>query len=167
MLWVVDYELPKTVTALCGPILNEAGVILACGSFLQWEDWKTSTFHCSFLSSSTMNIAAVGTKGTLQVHDFIVPHKERAASFSAGSQTRFREIVTGWVPLPSQHVVTTDLPQKACMVREFPRLVKNIKEGGSKLESKWHNIIRNTQLVLDAVKESIEKGFEPVQVAGA
>ncbi|XP_042477745.1 uncharacterized oxidoreductase At4g09670-like [Macadamia integrifolia] len=164
ILWAADYELPKTVTALRGPVLNEAGVILACGSSLQWEDGKTSTFHCSFLSNLTLDITAIGTKGTLHVHDFIVPHQERAASFSAASQTGFTELVSGWVPLPSQHVVTTDLSQEACMVREFSRLVKRIKESGSKPETKWPSIIRKTQLVLDAVKESIEKGFEPVQI---
>ncbi|KAF2291042.1 hypothetical protein GH714_019292 [Hevea brasiliensis] len=31
ILWATDYELPKTVIALRGPVLNEAGVILACG----------------------------------------------------------------------------------------------------------------------------------------
>ncbi|XP_042492428.1 uncharacterized oxidoreductase At4g09670-like [Macadamia integrifolia] len=164
ILWAADYELPKTVTALRGPIRNEAGVILACGSSLQWEDGKTSTFHCSFLSNLTMDITAVGTKGTLHVHDFIIPYEERVGSFSAASKTGFTELVTGWVPLPSQHIVTTDLPQEACMVREFSKLVKSIKEGGSKPESKWYSISRKTQLVLDAVKESIEKGFEPVQV---
>ncbi|XP_042512739.1 uncharacterized oxidoreductase At4g09670-like [Macadamia integrifolia] len=164
ILWVVDYELPKTVTALRGAILNEAGVILACGSSFEWEDGKTSTFHCSFLSNMTIDITAIGTKGTLHLHDFVIPQEEKTATFSAASKTGFMELAKGWVPLPSQYVVTTDIPQEACMVREFSRLVKSINEGNSKPETVWASISRKTQLVLDAVKESIEKGFQPVQV---
>ncbi|XP_043691213.1 uncharacterized oxidoreductase At4g09670-like [Telopea speciosissima] len=159
ILWATNYELPKTVTAHRGPVINEAGVILACGSSLQWEDGKTATFHCSFFTNLTTDITAVGTKGTLHVHDFIVPFEEKTASFSTISQIRFAERA-----LPSQNVITTDLPQEVCMVSELSRLVKSIKEGGSKPESKWPSISRKTQLVLDAVKASIEKGFEPVQV---
>ncbi|XP_043691227.1 uncharacterized oxidoreductase At4g09670-like [Telopea speciosissima] len=153
ILWACDYELPKTVIALRGPILNEAGVILACGSSLHWEDGKTATFHCSFLSNLTMDITALGTEGTLHVRDFIIPYEEKSASFSVSCKTGFTE-----------HVVTTDLPQEIFMVREFSRLVKNIKEGGSEPESKWLSISRKTQLVLDAVKASIERDFEPIQV---
>ncbi|XP_042520315.1 uncharacterized oxidoreductase At4g09670-like [Macadamia integrifolia] len=167
ILWAVDYELPKTVTSLRGAILNEAGVILACGSSLQWEDGKTVTFHCSFLSNLTMDLTLVGTKGTVHVHDFVNPCDEKTSLFSTASKTGFTDFATGWDPLPSKSVVATDLlPQDACMVKEVSRLVESIKEGGSKPESMWPSISRKTQLVLDAVKESIEKGFEPVQVGG-
>ncbi|KAJ4953965.1 hypothetical protein NE237_030797 [Protea cynaroides] len=164
ILWAADYELPKIVTALPGTVINEAGVILACGSSLQWEDGKTSTFHCSFLYNMTMDITVVGTKGTLHVHDFVIPQEEKIASFSAASRTGFTEFVTGWVPLPFKHVVTTDLSQEACMVSEFSRLVRSINDGGSKPEIKWPTISRKTQLLIDAVKESIDKGLEPIQV---
>ncbi|XP_010261108.1 PREDICTED: uncharacterized oxidoreductase At4g09670 [Nelumbo nucifera] len=164
LLWAVDYELPKTVTALRGPVINEAGVVLACGSSLQWEDGKVATFHCSFLSNLTMDITAIGTKGTLHVHDFVIPFEEKSASFSTATNSTFDELVTGWATLPSEHVVTVDLPQEARMVREFARLVASIKGSNSKPEKWWPTISRKTQLVLDAVKASIEKGFEPVEI---
>ncbi|KAJ4965826.1 hypothetical protein NE237_017675 [Protea cynaroides] len=125
ILWAFDYELPKTVTAFHGSVLNE-GVILACGSYLQWEEGKTATFNCSFLTNLTMNITAIGTKGTLQVHDFVHPYEEESASFTAVSQIGLTAPA-----LPSLHVVTTDLPQEASMVTDFSRLVKSIKDGGS------------------------------------
>jgi hypothetical protein len=62
------------------------------------------------------------------------------------------------------HTIGTDLPQEALMVREFARLVENIKVKGLKPEKKWPTISTKTQLVLDAVKASIERGFEPVEV---
>ncbi|KAL5703806.1 hypothetical protein ACHQM5_022313 [Ranunculus cassubicifolius] len=164
ILWAANYELPKTVAALRGPIFNNSGVLLACGASLQWEDGKVATFHCSFLSNLTMDITAVGSNGTLHVKDFVVPYEEKSASFTAGSKTWFTEFVTGWDPLPSDHVVVTELPQEARMVREFARLVKSIKENGAKPDSKWPAISRKTQQVLDAVKKSIENNFQPVEI---
>jgi len=32
ILWAVDYELPKSVLAFPGAILNEEGAIISCGS---------------------------------------------------------------------------------------------------------------------------------------
>ncbi|XVF29907.1 hypothetical protein REPUB_Repub16aG0010900 [Reevesia pubescens] len=164
VLWAADYELPKTVTALRGPVLNEAGVILDCGASLHWEDGKTATFHCSFLSNLTTNLTAIGTCGTLHLTDFVIPYQEHEASYTATAKPSFSELVTGWEPLPSEHVVTVDLPQDVCMVREFAGLVENIKRNGAQPDKKWPTISRKTQLVLDAVKASIEKGFEPVEI---
>ncbi|KAM1105728.1 hypothetical protein ACFX15_002597 [Malus domestica] len=164
ILWANNYELPKTVIALRDPVLNEAGVILSCGASLHWEDGKVATFHCSFLSSLTMDITAVGTKGTLHVDGFVIPHEEKEAAFSAASQSGFDEFVTCWVPSPSRHIVTTDLPQEVLMVREFARLVGAIKNG-AKPEKKWPTLSRKTQIVLDAVKASIAKGFESIDIA--
>lgn len=164
ILWTADFELPKTVVALRGPVLNEVGIILSCGASLHWEDGKVATFHCSFLSNLTMDVTAIGTKGTLHLRDFIIPFEEDKASFTMATESWFNELVTGWVPKPSEHTVTTDLPQEACMVREFSRLVAGIKGNGQSPEKKWPTFSRKTQLVLDAVKASIEKGFEPIEV---
>ncbi|KAF5735377.1 Oxidoreductase family protein [Tripterygium wilfordii] len=165
ILWAADYEMPKAVTALREPVLNDAGVILSCGASLCWEDGKVATFYCSFLSNLTTDITAIGTKGTLHLHDFIIPFKENEATFRTSTKVGFNELVTGWIPLPSEHIVTTDLPQEARMVMEFAGLVGNIKANGARPEKKWPTISRKTQLILDAVKASIKKGFEPIGIA--
>ncbi|EEF35285.1 uncharacterized oxidoreductase At4g09670 [Ricinus communis] len=164
ILWAADYELPNTVIALHGPIFNEAGVILACSASLHWDDGKIATFHCSFLTHLTMYITAIGTNGTLHLNDFIIPFEEKECSYTASSKCWFNELVTGWEPPPSQHIVFTDLPQEACMVREFARLVGNIKANGAEPDKTWPTRSRKTQLILDAVKTSIERGFEPVKI---
>ncbi|MFQ6640108.1 hypothetical protein Gotur_016357 [Gossypium turneri] len=166
ILWAADYELPKTVTAFRNPVLNEAGVLLECGASLLWADGKIATFHCSFLSNLTMNLTAIGTLGTLHLTDFIIPYQEHQASYTTSTKPGFNELVTGWVQLPSEHTVTVDLPQEACMVREFASLVANIKKNGAQPDKKWPTISRKTQLVLDAVKASMEKGFQPVEIVG-
>ncbi|KAA8522556.1 hypothetical protein F0562_013083 [Nyssa sinensis] len=127
ILWAVDYELPKTVTALREPEFNEAGVILSCGSSLRWEDGKVATFYCSFLTNLSMDITALGTKGNLRLHDFVIPFQENVAPFYVASNSRFVELSIGCEPSPSEHAVTTDLPQEALMVREFAGLVGAIK----------------------------------------
>ncbi|KAH6778224.1 Oxidoreductase family protein [Perilla frutescens var. frutescens] len=164
ILWAADFELPKTVLALRGTVTNSVGVILACSAFLQWEDGKTATFHCSFLANLTMDLTVVGTNGTLKFQDFVIPFEEHEASFSTAVKSGFTELVTGWDPKPSEHTVTTDLPQEALMLQEFSRLVGSIKFNGAKPEKKWPTLSRKTQLVLDAVKASIDKGYEIVEI---
>lgn len=164
ILWAADFELPKSVIALRNPVLNKAGVIISCGASLSWEDGKVGTFHCSFLSNLTMDLTVVGTKGTLHVHDFVIPYEEKKASFISAVESGFKELVTGWEPKPSEHTVMTDTPQEALMVREFCKLVGSIKNEGAKPEKKWPTLSRKTTLVLDAVRASIEKGFEAVEI---
>ncbi|EYU36533.1 hypothetical protein ABFS82_14G277000 [Erythranthe guttata] len=164
ILWAADFELPKSVVALHGTVYNTSGVILACSASLQWGDGKTATFHCSFLSNLTMDMAVVGTNGTLRFHDFVIPFEENKASFGTAVKSGFTELVTGWEPKPSEHIVTTELPQEALMVSEFSRLVGCVKFEGAKPEKKWPMYSRKTQLVLDAVKVSIEKGYQSVEI---
>ncbi|XP_076898094.1 putative oxidoreductase At4g09670 [Bidens hawaiensis] len=161
ILWANYFNLPKTVTALPGTIFNKAGVIISCGAALHWEDGRVATFHCSFLANLTMTIAASGTKGSLHLNDFVIPFEEKQASFLTATESGFTELVTGWVPLPNQHTVMTELPQEARMVTEFSRLVKGVKNGGV-VEKMWPTLSRKTQYVLDAVKISVEKGGEAV-----
>ncbi|KAK9073031.1 hypothetical protein SSX86_007353 [Deinandra increscens subsp. villosa] len=160
ILWANDFNLPKSVTALPGTIFNKAGVIISCGAALQWEGGKVATFHCSFLANLTMSITASGTKGSLHVNDFVIPFEENQSSFSTATESGFNELVTGWVPIPSQHTVMTDLPQEVRMVTEFSRLVKAVKNDGAVAEKMWPTLSRKTQLVIDAVKASIDKGGE-------
>ncbi|KAM7518640.1 hypothetical protein LguiB_017602 [Lonicera macranthoides] len=165
ILWAADFELPKSVIALRGPVFNKAGVIFSCGASLHWDDGKVATFHCSFFGNLTMDITAVGTKGTMHLNDFVIPFEEGKASFTVSTESGFNELVTGWVPKPTVHTVAHELPQEALMVREFSRLVGSVRSG-VKPEKKWPTLSRKTQLVLDAVKVSIEKGFEAVEIVG-
>ncbi|WOL09413.1 hypothetical protein Cni_G18166 [Canna indica] len=164
ILWAADYELPKKAIALHGAVKNEAGVILSCGSSLLWEDGKVATFHCSFLSHLNMELSVVGTGGSLQLSDFVIPFEEEKAPFSFASGSAFTELVTGWQPLPSKHIVTTSLPQEALMVEELSRLVASIRDSAGKPDDKWPTISRKTQLVLDAVKASLDQGCVPVDI---
>ncbi|KAL2232073.1 UNVERIFIED_CONTAM: putative oxidoreductase [Sesamum indicum] len=164
ILWAADYQLPKTVTALRDAEFNEAGVILSCGASLQFEDGKIATFYCSFLSNLTMEISVLGANGYLRVHDFVIPFQESVGPFYVNANTKFAELSIGIEPSPTEHLVKTDLPQEARMVKEFSSLVRKITDHGSETEKKWPTISRKTQLVVDAVKASIDKDFQPIHV---
>ncbi|KAL1814084.1 hypothetical protein ACET3Z_024149 [Daucus carota] len=164
ILWAADFELPKFVTALPGTVLNKAGVILTCNASLHWEDGKVATFRCSFLENLIMDVTFVGTKGTLHMHDFVIPYEENKASFTTAVKSGFNDLMTRWVPKPSEHTVMTDLPQECLMVREFSRLVADIRNKGAKPDKKWPTISRKTQLTLDAVKESVYNGCKKVEI---
>lgn len=167
VLWAASFQLPKTATAFPNAVINKAGVPLSCGATLFWEDGKFATFICSFLGHMTMQLSAVGSRGTLQLSDFVIPFQEKSASFSFATDAGFTELVTGWEPRPSDHVVPTELPQEALMIQEFSRLVTNIRNHGAKPDDKWPTLSKKTQLVLDAVKASIDQGFVPVQIVDA
>lgn len=142
-------------------------MILSCGSSLHWENGKSATFHCSFLTYLTFDVTVLGTKGCLRLHDLTLPFEESFGygTFSEASETDYGKIESGrWCPKPNEHVVETKFSQDACMVKEFSNLVQKVKHCGMKPEKAWPIASRKTQLVLDAVKESIEKGYQPVEI---
>ncbi|CAN6974380.1 unnamed protein product [Brassica rapa subsp. trilocularis] len=150
-----SFRLPKTVTGLPGHVLNDAGIVLSCGALLDWEEGVTATIYCSFLANVTMEITAIGTKGTLRVHDFVIPFQETEASFT-----------TSTIACLSEHKTMNEIPQEACMVIEFARLVGEIKDRGAKPDGFWLSFSRKTQVIVDAVKESLDNNLERVLVSG-
>ncbi|KAL8162589.1 hypothetical protein V2J09_014078 [Rumex salicifolius] len=163
-LLAANYELPKLVTALREAVTNDSGVILSCGASMLWSNGTQGTFHCSFLSHLTMEVTAIGTKGTLRVNDFVIPQQESFATFTTTSNTSFQDLEIGWSPGPSVHSVETEFPQEALMVKEFSGLVRNVIYNGSEPDRKWPVISRKTQAVIDAVRDSIKRGYQPVEV---
>ncbi|KAF7816312.1 putative oxidoreductase [Senna tora] len=163
-LWAKDYQLPATVTALPDFTRNAAGVILSCSASLQWDqpNQTHATIHCSFLSHTTMDLAICGSNGSVHLKDFIIPYKETSASFEFTSGAKFVDLHIGWNVTPEEVRVDCELPQEVVMVQELARLVQGIRDCGSSPSSKWPEISRKTQLVLDAVNKSIELGCKPV-----
>lgn len=163
-LWAKGYQLPTTVTALPDFTRNTAGVILSITASMQWDqpNQTIATIHCSFLSHTTMDLAICGSNGSLHLKDFIIPYQETSASFDFTFGAMFVDLHIGWNVRPEEVHVATKLPQEALMVQELARLVASIRDGGSRPSTKWPEITRKTQLVVDAVKKSLELGCKPV-----
>lgn len=180
ILWAADYKLPNTVIANRNPTFNDSGVILSFGASLIWEDGLMATFDCSALSHLSMDLCVSGTNGVLRLNDFLVPLEETSASFTFSTSASFKDptatgwkaagfadLATGWRhPCPSKQVVQMEIPQEARMIVEFSKLVAGVKREHRRPEMKWAAISRKTQLVVDAVKASIENGFTPVDIQG-
>ncbi|MCL7050252.1 hypothetical protein MKW94_027425 [Papaver nudicaule] len=171
ILWATNNQLPKNVTALPGPIRNEAGVLLACGGSLTWlageekdEEEKVATFYCSFLSNVCMDLSIHGTHGTIHLKDHIIPCKESSASFEFTSGAHFTDLHLGWNVEPKKIEVVSQVPQETTMVQEFARLVGNIKITGSSPDDTWSQNSRNIQIVIDAINKSLDLGCKNVDL---
>lgn len=120
-----------------------------------------------WLSYVTFDVTVLGTKGCLRLHDFALPFEESLGhgKFLEASELDYGKIEPGmWCPKPNEHVVETGFSQDALMVKEFADLVQKVKGCEMKPEKTWPVLSRKTQVVLDAVKESIEKGYQPVEL---
>ncbi|MFS8010083.1 putative D-xylose 1-dehydrogenase (NADP(+)) [Helianthus anomalus] len=160
ILWAMNYKPPTTVTALpAATIHNSNGVIMSTTAALHWEqEGTTATFYCSFLSHETMDVSVLGSKGSFHVEDLIIPYEESSASFSFTSGAAFVDLHIGWNMKEQEVQVQNELPQEALMVKEFSRLVKGIKEFKIRPDKMWGDISRTSQVVLDAVKSSVDSG---------
>ncbi|KAI3839090.1 hypothetical protein MKX03_011089 [Papaver bracteatum] len=172
ILWATNNQLPNTVTALPGPISNEAGVLMACGGSLTWlagkeeddQEEKVATFYCSFLSNVCLDLSIHGTNGTVRLKDHIIPCKESCASFEFTSGAHFTELHLGWNVEPKKIEVVSEVPQETAMVQEFARLVENIKNHGICPDDKWSESSRNIQIVIDAINKSLDLGCKNVDL---
>lgn len=167
ILWAKDYQLPSTVKALPDVTRNSAGVITSFTASFQWRissNMSSATIHCSFLSHTSMDLAISGSNASIHAYDFIIPYQEDWASFELSSGAKFVELHIGWNAVPEEVRVDSELPQEVLMVQEFARLAQGIGKYGYQPDGKWPEISRKTQLVLDAVKRSIDLGCKLVQL---
>lgn len=167
VLWSKDYKLPSSVTALPGLTRTSDGVILSCTASIHYDQPESSVavIHCSLLSSTTMDLEITGSGGSLQVRDLVVPFEETSAAFNVTLGAKFTECHLGWTVKPEDVTVDCQRPQDALMVEEFAGLVKDIVRRGCQPDCKWPEISRKTQVVLDALNESIDLGCRPVYLS--
>ncbi|KAG6400221.1 hypothetical protein SASPL_137046 [Salvia splendens] len=109
-------------------------------------------------------MSVLGVNGFFRLHDFIIPIHKNVGPFNVTSNTKFTHLSLGIEPEPTEQVARADLPQEALMVKEFASLVTKIRDHGSESEKKWSTISRKTQLIVDAVKASIDKGYVAVEI---
>ncbi|KAL4577856.1 hypothetical protein LXL04_013971 [Taraxacum kok-saghyz] len=163
ILWAMNNKLPTTITTLPATKRNSNGVIMSATVSLHWEQEETTAiFYCSFLSHETMDVMVLGSKGSFHVEDLIIPYEETSATFKCSSGASFADLHIGWNKAEEEVRVQNELPQEALMVEEFSRLVKEIKYYKNKPDTKWAGISRTSQVVLDAVKASLDSGFKTV-----
>lgn len=101
----------------------------------------------------------VGVNGSLETDDFTLPAEDDRASYKVVSNTAWKDVLAGWHRTEEVHEVKLEIPQEAHMVREFARLVAS-----GQVDPRWADISRKTQVLVDAVKQSIENGLKTISV---
>ncbi|EOA33418.1 hypothetical protein CARUB_v10020532mg [Capsella rubella] len=167
-LWAMSYQMPISVRAMPSSVsTNSVGTILSCSASLQFGSTTTAIVHCSFLSQLSTDLAISGSKGSVQMNDYVIPYKEDTAWFEYTSGAKFVDMHTGWNVMPERVTFDcggTEESQEAMMLREFTRLVEGIKRGDLEADHRWPEISRKTQLVVDALKKSVDIGCEVVHL---
>ncbi|ESQ28633.1 hypothetical protein EUTSA_v10018755mg [Eutrema salsugineum] len=165
-LWAMSYQMPISVKALPSSVAtNSVGTILSCSASLQFGSTANAIIYCSFLSQLSTDLAISGSKGSIQMNDYVIPYKEDTAWFEYTSGAKFVDMHIGWNMKPEKVTVDcggTEESQEAMLLREFVRLVQGIKRGESEADRRWPEISRKTQLVIDAVKKSVDLCCEVV-----
>lgn len=161
-LWANRWQLPHTVSA---QIIRQtdAGVPLDFSGELQFPNGVSSGFYCSFVTFRQQWANIGGTRGYLQVHDFVNPFYGHETSFEV-----IQILQDG--PRAVPHVRRINVPGHACAHPTAPEaaLFRNFANqvATGQLNPDWPEWARLTQLVTDACLTSARTG-KPVKLSGA
>lgn len=158
-LWVVNYAMPKSLTARMISGHGQEGspdrVPTEFFCEMQFDDEVSASFYCSFLTEHQQWVNVSGTKGNLMVSDFVLPYFDSEIAFDVHN-AHFD--ITGCRFNMERH-------SRRVAVREFANNHSNAQETnlfrnfaalvlGGKPDSHWPEIALKTQKVLDACLDS-------------
>ena len=159
ILWARKFKAPAQVTGrLLDDIQRDDSPLATPLEFsgeLLWDDGVSASFYCSFNTELQQWANLSGTRGYLQVQDFVLPYYGNQLNFSvhqaqfieAGCDFRMENYV-------QQHAVrehgnSADNAQETELFRCFSELVLN-----ETIDETWPKISLLTQRVMDACLES-------------
>jgi predicted dehydrogenase len=162
-LWTMKYEMP---TGIAGRMLaaapQEGGgepVPTEFSGELFFDGGVSASFYCSFGAEHQQWAVVSGTKGWLQVPDFVLPYFGSEAAYTVTSarfevnNTRFNmEEHTRRIAVREYSNNATDA-QETYLFRNFAALVLS-----GKVDPTWSEIALKTQRVLDACLQSSRQG---------
>jgi len=168
-LWAMNEAAPVQVT---GRIHSETrqmddspAVPLEFSGTLTFADGASASFYCSFTTSNAQWAIVSGTKGLLQVSDFVLPFSGMKTQFSL---TRSAFAIDGCRAdmHAGRQIETLEEPsnnapgsQESALFRTFSQLVLS-----GQLDPRWPQISLLTQRVLDACLRSAREGAVVVSV---
>ncbi len=166
-LWAMKFEMPVEVR---GRILFGAKrpdspeeVPMEFQGELHFESGVSATFYNSFRGNHQQWVNISGTKGYVDVKDFVLPYFGNSVSFDVANH----DFVTDGCQFNMEkHLQTVSVPeyannektaQETNLFRNFSSLVLS-----GKVDSHWPEIALQTQRVLDAALKSARNGGEAV-----
>jgi len=169
-LWTMKRQLPLAVT---GRILAQLGrgdspspVPTEFSGELLFDGGVSSGFYCSFLAEHQQWAHVSGTKGSLQLSDFVVPFAGSEIAFEVNSpsfqiagcdfdmKSRLRRFTV------AEHSNSHPTAQETNLFRHFGNLVQS-----GRPDDFWPDVALNTQRVMEACLASAGLNGEAVNVA--
>ena len=168
-LWAMKWELPRRVS---GRILSEHArpdggkpVPVEFAGEMFFDGGVSATFYCSFLTELEERAVVSGTRGYLQLGDFVVPNSGKAIVFETGTaglvfkgcDTIVEAKTKKWVIKEASHGQPN--AQETKLFRDFAALV-----GTGKLSGFWPEVSLKTQQVMEACLRSARAGGRMVEL---
>ena len=168
-LFVVNYQMPKQVI---GRMLTQQkradspdAVPMEFSGELLFDDGVSAGFYNSFLTEHQQLVHISGSKGNIQLHDFVLPYFGNELTFEVNNAVFS---VTGCDFVmerhSQQHVVAEYSnnaadSQETMLFRKFNEIVMS-----GTVDPFWPEVSLKTQLILDACLESARQGSIPVEL---
>ena len=166
-LWTLEGQLPSRVTA---NLISQSGradspgrVPTEISAELMFEGGVSASFYCSFLVENQQWVNISGTKGYLQVPDFVLPNFGSQMAFEVNNASYH---VTGCDFNMEPNVRRFAVPeysnshvraQETHLFRNFSRQVQS-----GERNREWPELALKTQKVMNAVYESAIAGGQPI-----
>ena len=169
-LWAMNYEMPTAVT---GRIITDHGsgnspqpVPTEFSGELIFPSGVTASFYNSFRTEHQQWVNISGTKGNLQVSDFVLPFCGNEQYFEVNNPVFS---ATGCDFVMERHSTRHTTAEYANSARDAQetnlfRKFSELAVGGSP-DSHWPEISLKTQRVMDAALQSARNGNQPVNPA--
>lgn len=168
-LWLKNWELPLAVS---GRVLSElrrpdspAAVPTAFSGELAFAGGVSASYFCSFLTETEQWVRLNGTRGCVQISDFVLPLAGTEAGFEVShtdfqvNGCDFRMEVHPRRFSVSEHSHGHESAQEANLFRNFAAQALS-----GELNPSWPEMALKTQIVMAACFESAQAGGRSIQV---
>ncbi|HEX3149271.1 MAG TPA: Gfo/Idh/MocA family oxidoreductase [Gemmataceae bacterium] len=162
-LFVMKYAMPERVVGHLLADHNKVPTEFSADLF--YPAGVTASFYCSFRTELQQWAHISGTRGSIQVADFVLPYFGCESAFIADTpKFNVKNCSYHWESHPRRHAVSEYSDghpdaQETNMIRNFSTIV-----GSGKLDETWGEIALKTQRVMDACVKSASNGGRAVGV---
>jgi predicted dehydrogenase len=158
-LWTMNWQLPHTVT---GRIISQQSSNTSpsptptdFSGELFFDDNVSADFYCSFLTAQQQWSIISGTKGSLQLSDFVHPINIHESTFGVNDS----EVSVKCCDCKSEHTESRAQAQDTRMIRRFANQILS-----GKSNEDWPMMSLKTQQVMDACFKSAQQDGKAVKI---